>query len=133
MRILPAGMGMCPVCLLPTEIRRGIGFPGTGVLDDCDPPCPILCKNSSNLHAVDCFLMGITVNSRNYSVMHQKRTFMGTFGKPGVVVSVLGHRQTANSIKESMIIELEPFSVPNLQASCPGYSFTEKAKMLCAP
>ena len=64
--------------------------------------------------------MGIAVNSSNYSVMQQKRTFMGNFGKPGVGVSVLGHRQTANSIKESVIIELEPFSVPNLQASCPG-------------
>lgn len=37
-------------------------------------------------------------------------------------------QQTTNSIKESVITEVEPFITPNLQATCVKESFNEKAR-----
>ena len=39
MGILHSCMSVCHVQAKPTEVRRGIGSPGTGVRDSCELPC----------------------------------------------------------------------------------------------
>lgn len=63
------------LCLLPKEVRRGIGFPGTEILDGCELPCgtgtqtQVLCK-SNMLSSILSSPCRASSNVKRYTVYH---------------------------------------------------------------